>query len=161
MRVDASKAVLKSVAVFEAAKGTLVLLAGFGVLSLVHHDVRAVAAALVGRFHLNPAHRFASIFLEAASHVTDTNLWLVALAGFLYAELRLVEAYGLWFGRTWAEWLAVVSGGLFLPWEVYELAVKFTWVRSCTLIVNLLVVAALASVLRKNWKRRHGAASEA
>ena len=150
MKIIAAKTITKSVAIFEAVKGSMLLLGGFGLLSLLHRDVREIVAALVGRFHLNPAHHFASSFIEAASHVTDARLWLYASLGFLYALFRFIEAYGLWYGRPWAEWLAVVSGGIFLPFEVYELYEKVTWVRISALIVNVLVVAMMAGVLLKN-----------
>jgi uncharacterized membrane protein (DUF2068 family) len=150
----ASKTVVRSVAVFEAAKGAVVLLAGFGVLSLVHHDVRVAAAALVGRLHLNPTHRFEHSFIEAASGVTDTALWLIASLGFLYALFRFLEAYGLWSGRRWAEWLAVVSGGLYLPLEIYELIQRYTWVRVSALVVNLIVVFVMTTVLARDIKQK-------
>jgi len=148
----ASKTVVRSVAIFEAAKGAVVLLAGFGVLSLLHRDIRVAAAALVGRLHLNPMHRFEHSFIEAASRVTDTGLWLIASLGFLYALFRFLEAYGLWSGRRWAEWLAVVSGGLYLPLEIYELVQKYTWMRVSAVIVNLIVVCAMTVVLVKDKK---------
>ena len=148
----ASKTVLRTVAVFEAAKGAIVLLAGFGVLSLVHHNIKVAAAALVGRLHINPTHRFARSFIETASGVTDTGLWMLASIGFLYALFRFLEAYGLWSGRRWAEWLAVVSGGLYLPLEVYELVQRYTWVRVSALVVNLVVILAMAAVLVKDKK---------
>ena len=150
----ASKTVVRSVAVFEAAKGAVVLLAGFGALSLVHHDVRVAAAALVGRLHLNPTHRFESSFIEAAARVTDKGLWMIASIGFLYALFRFLEAYGLWFGRRWAEWLAVVSGGLYLPLEIYELTLRHTWVRASALIVNLIVVCVMTAVLVRDIKQK-------
>ena len=153
MKSTAAKTITKAVAVYETVKGTLLLLGGFGLLSLVHRDVRQIVAALVGRFHLNPAHRFASSFIEAAAHVTDARLWIYASLGFLYALFRYVEAYGLWYGRPWAEWLAVVSGGIFLPLEIYELYEKITWVRISAFTINLLVVAAMAAIL---WKNRTG-----
>jgi len=152
--MNASKTVAKSVAIFEAAKGMLLMLGGFGLLSLVHRNVRLIAAALVGRFHLNPAHRFASSFVEAASRITDARLWMIASIGFLYALLRFIEAYGLWYSKVWAEWLAVLSGGIFLPIEVYELVERFTWVRLSALIVNLVVVCAMIMVLYKNHHLR-------
>ena len=148
----ASKTVVRSVAIFEAAKGALVLLAGFGVLSLVGHNVRVAAAALVGRLHINPTHRFGHSFIEAASRVTDTGLWLIASLGFLYALFRFLEAYGLWSGRRWAEWLAVVSGGLYVPLEIYELIQRYTWMRVSALVVNLIVVFAMIAVLVKDKK---------
>ena len=149
---NASKTVVRSVAIFEAAKGAVVLLAGFGVLSLLNRDIRVAAAALVGRLHLNPAHRFESSFIKAAAQVTDRGLWLIASLGFLYALFRFLEAYGLWSGRRWAEWLAVVSGGLYLPLEIYELIQRFSWVRVSAVIVNLIVVFAMTAVLVKDKK---------
>ena len=154
MNANASKAVLKSLAVFEGMKGAIVLLAGFGVLSLVHHNVRLVATALVGRLHVNPASGFARSFIEASDKMTDPSLWLMVAIGLLYACLRFFEAYGLWFGRAWAEWLAVVSCGIFLPFEIYELVNRITLVHVSAVIVNLLVIYALTVILLKKRGRR-------
>jgi len=150
----ASKTVVRSVAIFEATKGAVVLLAGFGVLSLLHRDIRVAAAALVGRLHLNPADGFQRSFIEAAARVTNTGLWMIASIGFLYALFRFLEAYGLWSGRRWAEWLAVVSGGLYVPLEIYELIQRHTWVRASALIVNLVVVGAMTVVLVRDIKQK-------
>jgi uncharacterized membrane protein (DUF2068 family) len=141
---------VKSVALFEATKGVIVLLAGFGLLSLLHHDLHALAMDLVGRLHLDPTRHYASIFIAAASNTTDGRLWFFALIGFVYAVFRFVEAYGLWFCRTWAEWLALISGGIYLPLEVYELFRRLTWMRVSALIANLVVVVAIALVLWRN-----------
>ena len=46
---------LRAVAVFEAAKGTLVLVTGLGALSFIHHNIQRFAEQLVGHLHLNPA----------------------------------------------------------------------------------------------------------
>jgi len=61
-------------------------LAGLGILSLVHKDVEVFAERLVRLSHLNPASRYPQIFVEAASRVTDTHLWLLAAAAALYLE---------------------------------------------------------------------------
>lgn len=148
---NASRQVVKSVAFFEAAKGLIVLLAGFGLLSLLHQDLRALAFALVGRLHLDPHRHYASVFIDTAAHTDDTRLWLMAGIAFLYAAFRFVEAYGLFFCRTWGEWLAIVSGSLYLPVEVYELWCRLTWVRLTALVANLIVVLAIIIVL---WKSK-------
>ena len=153
---SASRTLVKSVAIFEAIKGGIVLLAGFGLLSLLHHDLRALAGALVGWLHLDPAKHFASVFIEAAAKVTDSRLWFIAGFGFIYSAFRFTEAYGLWRSRTWAEWLAVISGGIYVPIEVYELAQRFTWIRLSALVVNLLVVVLMVTVLWQNQSRRGG-----
>jgi uncharacterized membrane protein (DUF2068 family) len=150
----ASRTLIKSVAIFEAIKGGIVLLAGFGVLSLLHRDLRALALALVGRLHLNPTKHYASVFIEAAARVTDSRLWFIAGFGFIYAAFRFTEAYGLWKAKAWAEWLALLSGAIYLPIEFYELMDRFTWIRIGAFAANLVVVILMAVVLWQNKQRR-------
>ncbi len=149
---------VRVVATFEAAKGGLVLVVGFGLLALVHHDVQAIAEQWVGHFHLNPASRFPRIFLDAAAATTDARLWLFACAALGYAGVRLIEAYGLWHERRWAEWFAVASSGLYMPIELFELWEGVTWVNLSLLMVNGAIVAYMSYALRQT-KRRVGASS--
>src|SRR5262249_34706988 len=85
---------LRVVAIFEAAKGLVVLLAGFGLLALVHKDLQVIAEELVSHTHLNPASEFPRIFLDLAARLANVKFWLLAVFAFCYATLRLVEAYG-------------------------------------------------------------------
>lgn len=147
---------VRLIAMFEAAKGSLVFLAGFGLLGLVHRDVGHYAEELVRHFHLNPASRFPRIFLEAAAKSNDTTLVLLACAAFAYATFRLVEAFGLWHQRRWAEWLGAVSGSAYIPIELYELMHGVSWPKVMLLTVNLACVVYLVSVLRS---RGHGRGS--
>jgi len=65
----------------------------------------------------------------------------IGLAG--YATIELLEAVGLWLGQRWGEYFALVATSLFLPYEIYELTVKITWLRLAAFAVNLLLVAYL------------------
>lgn len=144
---------IRLVAVFEALKGVLVLTAGLGLLSLVHHDLQATAERLVRHSHLNPARHYPRIFIEAASRTNDSRLRSLAVLAFLYAAMRFVEAYGLWRIRVWAEWFAIVAGSLFLPVEIYEMFRRATWMRGIVLLTNLSIVAYLVSVLLSSNRR--------
>lgn len=139
---------------FEAAKGALVVAAGFGLLSLLHRDLQAVAERLVQHSHLNPAHHYPQIFIEAASRMNDSRLVLLAVLAFLYSTLRFVEAYGLWRMRTWAEWLAIVAGSAYVPIEVYEMWRHATWMRGFVLLTNVLIVAYLVRVRVQGRRER-------
>ena len=149
---------VRLIAVFEALKGTLVLIAGFGLLALVHHDLQAWAERLVRHSHLNPARHYPRIFIEAAGHTSDSKLRSMAALAFLYAAMRLVEAYGLWHMKVWAEWFAIIAGSVFLPVEVYEIFERPTWMRAAVLLGNLFIVAYLARVRLLSWRRRSEAA---
>ncbi len=137
---------LRAVALLEALKGALVLLAGFGLLALLHRDAEAMAEALVERFHLNPAHRYPKIFLALADKITDRHLWLLAAGAAAYALMRFIEAFGLWRARAWAEWFGILSGCLYIPLEIYGLLNRFSLAKLIMLVVNLGIVAFLARV---------------
>ena len=103
-----SRVGLRWIAVFEAAEGLLILLAGVGLLMLIRHDVRDAAEQLIRHFHLNPANRYPQIFLNVASKLNDSWLWLLALRALLYSLFRFTEAVGLWYEKRWAEWLTII-----------------------------------------------------
>ena len=134
---------LRTVALVEAAKGALVLLVGFGLLSLIHRDVQQFAERLIAHAHLNPAARYPRIFLDMADHVTDGRLQLIAAGAAVYAIVRFIEAYGLWRERRWAEWFAAVSGAIYVPFELLELYRHVNWLSLGVLVMNLTIVAIM------------------
>jgi uncharacterized membrane protein (DUF2068 family) len=138
---------LRVVAVFEGAKGGLVLITGFGLLAFIHRDLHNAAEEVVRHFHLNPAHHYPRIFLDAAARVTDTQLWLLALSAFLYTVVRFIEAFGLWHRKRWAEWFGVLSGGIYIPVELFEVVHRLSWSKLTVLSVNLVIVAYLGYAL--------------
>ncbi len=150
---------MRVVAVFEAAKGALVVAAGLGLLSLLHRDLQAAAERLVQHSHLNPAHRYPRIFIQAASRMNDARLVGLAALAFLYSALRFVEAYGLWHMRTWAEWLAIVAGSAYVPVELYEMWRRPTWMRGFVLLTNVLIVVYLIRVRVESRRGPAGAGS--
>ena len=151
--------VLKAVAAFEFFKGSFVMVMGFCALALVHKDVWLYAESLLALFHINTDRRSAQLFLDFADNVTDARLWAAARIAFAYAALRFTEAYGLWKCRTWAEWVALVSGALLLPLEVRELFRGVTALRCAFFFGNLAVVLFMLYVILNNRRERRFTAS--
>src|SRR5690242_13426955 len=131
---------LRAVTNLEFFKGVFVVLMGICALALVHKDTWLIAESLLSLLHVSTDRRPAQIFLDFADSITDARLWAAARIAFAYAALRFTEAYGLWKGRTWAEWVAFLSGTLLLPLEVRELFRGITLVRSLLLLGNLAIV---------------------
>lgn len=147
---------LRVVAAFEAGKGVLVLLAGFGLLALLHRDLQHLAEDLVRLSHLNPASHYPRIFIDMAGRTTDQRLWLLAGMSFAYAVVRLVEGYGLWHERRWAEWFAAIAGGIYVPVELAELWTHPTLLKGLALVANVAVVVFLLWSL---WRSRRAGTS--
>jgi len=138
---------IHAVAVFEAVKGALVLGAGFGLLRLLHKNAHMIALEFITHIHLNPAQKYPKIFIDLAGNITDHKLWFFASLALIYSAFRFIEGYGLWKEKTWAEWLAVVSGTIYLPVEIYEIWVKISFVRIFALTANIVVVGVVTYVL--------------
>jgi uncharacterized membrane protein (DUF2068 family) len=151
--------VLRAVAAFEFFKGSFVVVMGVCALALVHKDVWLYAESLLALLHVNTDRRSAQLFLDFADSVTDARLWAAARIAFSYAVLRFTEAFGLWNGRTWAEWVALVSGALLLPLEVRELLRGVTALRCAVFIGNVAVVLFMLYVILANRRERRMASA--
>ncbi len=131
---------LRAIAILEALKGVFVLLLGFGLLSLLHKDVEEVAENLLFHLHINPEHKFGEALLHAASKMTDARLWAFTAGAVSYAVVRFIEAWGLWNRRVWAEWFALLSGAMYLPFEIAKLIEKPNGLHLTVFATNVLIV---------------------
>jgi uncharacterized membrane protein (DUF2068 family) len=141
--------VLRAVATIELTKGLIVLLSACSVLLLVHkEDPWDIADGLLRLLHISPDHHFAQAFLDWADSLTEAKVWAVAAVALAYSVLRFLEAYGLWYARAWAEWIALISGTLYLPFEIYKLIRHASLFHIGVLLVNLAVVLYMVYALR-------------
>jgi uncharacterized membrane protein (DUF2068 family) len=134
-----SPAGLRAVATFEALKGIVVLLLGI-VLLFVHQHADDIIENLLYHLHMDPDRRFAQMLLNAADKLADARWWSILGAALTYPAVRFIEAWGLWHRRVWAEWFALLSGAMYLPWEILRMAERPTWDRVGVFLINLLIV---------------------
>jgi len=136
------RAGLRAVALVEALKGVLALVIAYVLIVLIRRDVDFEDAAehLLFFFHIGLKHRLSQQFLKAADKMSDTSIALIVSIAIAYATLRFLEGYGLWRQRVWAEWLAIVSGCIYLPFEIYKLVRHPNELHWVIFIVNVLVV---------------------
>ena len=145
---------LRPIAIFEAFKGAVILITGFGLLSFLGRDNELYAEQIIRHLHLDPAQHYARIFILAVGQQSDSQLMVYASFAAIYAVVRFAEAYGLWYERRWAEWLAALSGGIYVPVELFDLLRRPSWLRFGVLVVNLAVVAYMVWLLTESRRRR-------
>jgi len=138
-----SRAGLRAIAIVEAIKGVAVLAAGFGLLALVHRDLPEIVEHMTYHLHINPEGHLSQVFLHAAERTSDAKLQAIAGGAFAYSVVRFVEAYGLWNALVWAEWFAILSGMMYLPWEIYEILVHPRPIRWVVFIGNIVILLYL------------------
>ena len=124
-------------------------MAACGVLLLVHReDPWDIADGLLRLLHISPDHHFAQVFLDWADSLTEAKVWAVAAVAVAYSVLRFVEAYGLWYAKAWAEWIALISGTLYLPFEIYKLIHRPSLFHISVFLINLAVVLYMVYALK-------------
>src|SRR3954452_23443969 len=102
--------------------------------------------------------------LHSIDHVFSLNSSTIRLAGAafaVYAIIEGVEAYGLWQGKRWAEYLTLIVTASFLPLEVYEISHRVTVFKVFALIVNIAIVVYLLYAKRLFGLRGGAEADEA
>src|SRR5664279_417060 len=139
---------LRTVAILEASKGVLVLLAAFGFAEIIHlHiDLEDAARNLLNLLQIDPGRRISHALMHVADRMMDANLLAVLAIALVYSSLRFVESYGLWRQRVWAEWLAIVSGAIYLPLELYNLIRRPSIAHWVVLLINIAIVVYIAWV---------------
>jgi uncharacterized membrane protein (DUF2068 family) len=142
---------LRTIAIFEVMKGLAAMIASIGLLNMTHQNVHHVTTLLINFFHLDSdAHYFKTLF-DYTDLLNNDDLQIIVLMAFSYAVIRFIEGYGLWKCRTWAEWLAAVSGAIYLPIEISHLIKHVSIINIAVLATNVAVVAYM--IYRLRWRR--------
>ncbi len=132
---------IRAIALFEAAKGVLALLAAVGLAAVgpvaLKHGIERVLSAV----HLLDTTGDRSSPLD---RITAETVDIAIAVIVLYGLMRLVEGWGLWRHRIWASWLGCIGAAAYLPFEVYALWRNPDWLTWGVLLVNLLIVVVLA-----------------
>jgi len=142
------------IAIFKLTQALLFIAAGVGVLRLLHKDVGDMATQLVEHLRFNPESHLVNFILVKASIVDDKMLRRISSLVFGYAAVGLVEGIGLYLEKTWAEYFTLVITGSFLPWEIFEVIRRITWIRAGLLTVNILVFLYLLKVVMERARFR-------
>ncbi|MFI3245339.1 MAG: DUF2127 domain-containing protein [Ferrimonas sp.] len=140
---------LKWVAMVEALKGVLALLVALGIHRLANENLAQLAHYWVQHLHLNPSGYYSKALMKTATEISAQSIGWVSLGALAYGAIRLLEAYGLWWQRAWSEWLALLSGAIYVPFEVIHLWRSPSLFSVGLLITNLLIVIYMALLLRQ------------
>lgn len=139
------------IAFYKGLQALLFVALGFGALHLVGKDLDDLIGQL-GDFLRSPESRFVNFLYDRASLINDPLLRRLGALAFSYAGLSLAEGIGLFLEKAWGEYLTLVITASFLPWEVFEVFHRHTWVRLGLLVINSLVFLYLVKIVMNRRK---------
>jgi uncharacterized membrane protein (DUF2068 family) len=152
---------LRIVAVFKFCKATLLLITAWGILKFLNPQFGARADTWIESLRSGLGQHVMRQVLETVNRLSPVRLHLLSFVSVVYATLFLVEGYGLWRGRRWAEYLTVVITSLLIPFEIYEVMTRGRWSAVAVLVLNVVIVVYLLRRVGVEWSARKTGADDA
>jgi uncharacterized membrane protein (DUF2068 family) len=148
-----SSFVLILIGLFKLVKALMLVAVGIGAIRFLHKDLGASVMHWVQVLRVDPDNRHIHAFLVKIFRVTPKQLKELSIGTFIYAALFATEGTGLLLQRRWAEYFTIITTGLLIPLEVYEIARHFTITKLIVTVVNVLIVWYLVARVRSGGKK--------
>ena len=145
--------VLFLIGLFKLVKALLLIAIGIGALRFLHKDLSNSVLHWAQVLRVDTDNRYIHGFLVKIFRVTPKQLKELSVGTFIYAGLFLTEGMGLLLRKHWAEYFTIITTGLLIPLEIYELVRHFTVVKLVVTIINVLIVWYLVVRVRSRSKR--------
>lgn len=116
------------------------VLLGTSLLSLFDSDLQLVVEGIAHRLGLDVEGRFVSKAIANTGMVSPKLLVQLGIGSILIGTLDLIQGYGLFHRRRWAEYLTAVAVGLLIPVEIVSLIKKVTLLKVSVLVINVMIV---------------------
>jgi uncharacterized membrane protein (DUF2068 family) len=142
------------IAFFKFAQASLFILIGVGAHRLLHKDIADEIELFARHLHFNPESRLVNFILDRASLVNEPLLRRIGFAAFSYAALGIAEGVGLYLEKAWGEYLTLAITASFLPWEIFEIYRRLTWLHVGLLIINVLVFIYLIKLVGERTRQK-------
>jgi uncharacterized membrane protein (DUF2068 family) len=139
---------LIAIAVFKLVKGVALIALGLGAFRLLDRATVDRLTNWLLHFSLSTGKHFVDRLIDVLSQLTGRRVAALGLGAVAYGSLFLVEGTGLWRGKRWAEYLTVITTGLLIPVEIFEIVRRPTFVRVSALVINVGAVVYLVYRLR-------------
>ena len=144
---------LKVIACLKVLRGTLAIVVGvtlyiiFGHSELLNWQEHSFISSIAQK---DP---FFQIFIDWLAKFPNEQVLYISLFAFGIGLIRYIEAIGVWFDKTWAQWLVVITAFIYIPFEINELIHQFTWTITIIMAINFVVAFYLLYLLKQKIKR--------
>ena len=149
---DSFSFVLFLIGLFKLFKAALLIVVGIGAVKLLHKDLGGTVLHWAQVLRVDTDNRYIHGALVRVFRVTPKQLRELSVGTFIYAGLFLTEGIGLLLRKHWAEYFTIITTGLFIPLEIYELARHFTVTKLVVTAINVLIVWYLIARVRSRSK---------
>lgn len=144
-----NEAALRIIAIYKFAKGFALLLVAVVAFRLIHTPSLEHLATWIEQLPIRSGHGIVIRWVNDLLGLTPRKFELIGIGASLYAALFLVEGWGLWQRKRWAEYLTVFATASLIPFEVWEIFHRFTWLKVAAFALNAAIVIYLWRLVRR------------
>lgn len=152
-KTSQSSSALLLIAIFKLVKGILLLAVGIGALRFLHRDLAHSVNHWVNVLRVDPDNHYVHSLIARVIRVSPRQLRELSAGTFIYAGLLLTEGVGLMMRKAWAEYFTIITTGLLIPLEVYELYKHITLAKVAVFAINVAIVVYLVMRVRRRAGR--------
>jgi uncharacterized membrane protein (DUF2068 family) len=140
---------LKYIAAFKLVKALGLIIVAVAAFDLVQSRHVVALADWVTQLPFHQGHRFAVDMVDKLLGFGPRKFLAIGTVACIYASVFIVEGWGLWREKRWAEYLTVIVTASLIPFEMWEIFQHFTWLKIFALVLNVVIVWYLIYVLRE------------
>jgi uncharacterized membrane protein (DUF2068 family) len=142
-----------AIGVMKLFKGLALIVAGIGLLSLLHRDAADTVRHWIEYIRIDPHDHWIDHLLEKIAGVDHRTMRRLGIGTLFYAAVFCTEGMGLLLKQHWAEYMTTGVTTSFLPLEIYELVRHPSIAKTFVVLLNIAVVIYLVHEIRS--ERRH------
>ena len=148
-------AMLRLIGAGKLVKAVLFLLLGLALLRVLGNESRSEAIIdWVDQLRPGKLTHLVDVVLRKVLSLPVGRRFVLVGGAFAYAAVFATEGTGLLLRKRWAEWLTVVSTGLLIPFEIYEIAIRPDAIRIGAFTLNAAVLVYLIVRIRRDQRTK-------
>lgn len=140
---------LRVIAAFKFLKALCLVVVAVAAFSLERSARLDAFAEWIADLPIQHGHHLLVRFLDALLQLGPRKFVAIGVVACVYASLFLIEGWGLWRSKRWAEYLTAIATTSLIPFEIYEIVHHFTALKVVALAVNIAIVVYLIGLLRR------------
>ena len=140
---------LRFIAAYKVIKALALLLAAIAAFGLIGDGNLEALFAWVMQLPIHHGHDLLVGMIDKLFGLGPRKFLAIGVVLCIYAAVFLVEGWGLWRERRWAEYLTVIVTASLIPLEIWEIFHHLTWLKIVALIVNVAILLYLIVLLRR------------
>jgi uncharacterized membrane protein (DUF2068 family) len=140
---------LRFIAVFKLLKALGLMLVAATAFGLIRQGHLQSLSDWVMDLPIHHGHGLLVRAMDALFELGPRKFLAIGIVLCCYAAVFLIEGWGLWREKRWAEYLTVIATSSLIPLEVWEIIRHFTWLKVLALALNVAIVLYLIYLLRQ------------